>query len=106
MPTGATSFKVGDVARRTGLTVRTLHHYDRLGLLRPSARTSGGHRVYTVRDLTRLQQVVSLRQLGFSLADIGRMLKRRDVSTITVLRAHVARLTSRRSASGPAWMPS
>ncbi len=90
MPAG--SWKIGELARRTNLTVRTLHHYDALGLLRPSARTGGGHRVYTARDVVRLQQIVSLRQIGFSLADIGRLLKRRDVSGVAILRAHVSRM--------------
>jgi DNA-binding transcriptional MerR regulator len=90
MPTG--SWKIGDLARRTRLTVRTLRHYDALGLLLPSARTSGGHRVYTARDVARLQQIVSLRQMGFPLAEIGRLLKRRDVSALAVMRAHIRRL--------------
>ncbi len=89
---GTRSWKIGDLARRTKLTVRTLHHYDALGLLRPSARTEGGHRVYTARDVARLQQIVSLRHMGFPLAEIGRLLKRREVSALGVLRAHLARL--------------
>ena len=59
------ALKVGDLARRTGLTVRTLHHYDEIGLLKPSLHTESGHRLYTGRDVARLQQVLSLRQLGF-----------------------------------------
>ena len=58
------ALKVGELARRTGLTVRTLHHYDEIGLLRPSLHTESGHRLYTAADVGRLQQVVSLRQLG------------------------------------------
>ncbi len=88
----AASWKIGELARRTGLTVRTLHHYDALGLLRPTARSSGGHRVYTARDVARLQQIVSLRQMGVPLAEIGRLLARRDVSAAAVLRAHLGRL--------------
>ena len=61
------ALKVGELARRTGLTIRTLHHYDEIGLLKPSGHTESGHRLYTSSDITRLQQVVSLRQLGFSL---------------------------------------
>ena len=61
------ALKVGDLARRTGLTVRTLHHYDLIGLLKPSLHTESGHRLYTGRDVGRLQQVLSrLRPLGFS----------------------------------------
>lgn len=64
---GFEALKVGELARRTRLTIRTLHHYDEIGLLRPSLYTGSGHRLYTAGDVARLQQVVSLRQLGFSL---------------------------------------
>lgn len=55
--------KVGQLAKRTGLTVRTLHHYEDVGLLTPSARTESGHRLYGTREVIRLQQIVSLRQV-------------------------------------------
>ena len=84
--------KVGELAKRTGLTVRTLHHYDELGLLQPSLRTESGHRLYTANDLTRLQQVLSLRQLGFSLEDIRDCLDRSDFQPLEVIRLHLARL--------------
>ena len=65
---------VGQVARRMGVTVRTLQHYDREGLLPPSAVSEGGRRLYSDRDLVRLHQILSLRHLGFSLKDIrGRL---------------------------------
>lgn len=63
-------WKAGQLARLTGLTVRTLHHYDQLGLLSPSARSEAGHRLYTADDLSRLQQIVSLKQLGLALSEI------------------------------------
>ena len=59
-----TAIKVGEVAKRTGLSVRTLHHYDEIGLLSPSRRTASGHRLYGAGELARLQQIKSLRQLG------------------------------------------
>lgn len=62
---------VGDVARRTGLTVRTLHHYDAIGLVQPSARSDSGYRLYNARDVERLHAVQSLKQLGLSLETIG-----------------------------------
>ena len=65
------ALKIGEVARRTGLTVRTLHHYDSLGLLTPSSRTWGDHRLYTAADLRRLLAIQHLRSLGLSLAEIG-----------------------------------
>lgn len=63
-------WKVGALARKTGLTIRTLHHYDEIGLLVPSLRTDSGHRLYSGRDVDRLQQISSLRELGFGLAEI------------------------------------
>jgi DNA-binding transcriptional MerR regulator len=69
-----TSWSVGALAKVAGMTVRTLHHYDELGLLRPSERTQSGHRRYTEADLHRLYQVRLLRQLGMSLDEIGNVL--------------------------------
>jgi DNA-binding transcriptional MerR regulator len=74
------------------LTVRTLHHYDEIGLLKPSLHTESGHRLYTVGDVARLQQVVSLRQLGFALEEVKDCLDRPDFSPREVIRLHVARL--------------
>jgi len=62
---------VGEVARRTGLTVRTLHHYDKIGLVQPSGRSESGYRLYNARDIERLHSVLSLKQLGLSLDAIG-----------------------------------
>ncbi|WP_324275420.1 MerR family transcriptional regulator [Blastococcus brunescens] len=56
---------VGQVAALAGITVRTLHHYDRIGLLSPSGRTSAGYRQYAPADLDRLHQVLLYRELGF-----------------------------------------
>jgi DNA-binding transcriptional MerR regulator len=68
------TWRIGEVATATGLTVRALHHYDRIGLVVPSARTSGGHRLYTDADLAVLYQVTALRQLGLSLDQIAVLL--------------------------------
>jgi DNA-binding transcriptional MerR regulator len=86
------ALKVAELARRTGLTVRTLHHYDEIGLLKPSLHTESGHRLYTAADVARLQQVLSLRQLGFSLEQVRDCLDRPDFSMLEVIRHHVARL--------------
>src|SRR5262245_48112943 len=88
----AEAFKVGELAKRTGLTVRTLHHYDEIGLLKPSLYSDSGHRLYTVADLARLQQVLSLRQLGFSLDEVRACLDRSDFSPMKVIQLHLARL--------------
>ncbi|MEV8510320.1 MerR family transcriptional regulator [Actinoplanes sp. NPDC051475] len=63
-------WRVGELARATGVTVRALHHYDRLGLLVPSARTAAGHRCYTGDDVRRLHVILALRSFGLSLAQI------------------------------------
>jgi DNA-binding transcriptional MerR regulator len=89
---GFEALKVGELARRTGLTIRTLHHYDEIGLLRPSLHTEAGHRLYTAGDVARLQQVISLRQLGFSLEEVRGCLDRPDFSPLAVIGLHLARL--------------
>ncbi len=63
--------KIGEMASRTGLTVRTLHYYDELGLLSPSVRSDAGYRLYNRADVARLHRILALRQLGLPLADIG-----------------------------------
>lgn len=65
---------VGEVAARFGVTVRTLHHYDDIGLLTPSRRNASGYRVYTPADLTRLSQVIVYRRLELPLDEIARLL--------------------------------
>ncbi|MEO5931123.1 MAG: MerR family transcriptional regulator [Candidatus Kapaibacterium sp.] len=67
-------YKIREFARRAGVTVRTLHHYDRLGLLKPSAVSESGYRLYGTGDFARLQQIVTLKFLGFSLQQIGELL--------------------------------
>jgi MerR family transcriptional regulator, thiopeptide resistance regulator len=93
--TGRT-WKVGELAERTGLTVRTLHHYDAVGLLGPSGRTDSahgsGHRLYTDADVARLQQILSLRMLGFGLEQIREYLARADYDPRQVVRLHLARV--------------
>lgn len=66
---------VGGVAKKMGVTVRTLQYYDKEGLLSPSAESEGGRRLYTDKDLVTLHQIISLKSLGFSLDDIkGRLI--------------------------------
>ena len=62
--------RVGEVAKKMGVTVRTLQYYDKEGLLSPSAESEGGRRLYTDKDLITLHQIISLKSLGFSLDDI------------------------------------
>ena len=84
--------KVGELAKRTGISVRTLHHYDEIGLLSPSLRTEAGHRLYAHGEIVRLQQIVSLRQLGFSLEEIRIFLARPDTCPQRVVELHLERL--------------
>ena len=72
------SYTVGQVARLSGVTVRTLHHYDRIGLLIPSGRTANGYRMYEESDLQRLHRVLCYRELGFELDEIARVLQASD----------------------------
>lgn len=76
---------VGHVARLAGVTVRTLHHYDATGLVRPSARSPAGYRLYGHDDLTRLQQVLYYRAVGFGLDEIARLLDDPDADPLTHL---------------------
>ncbi|MEH6373052.1 MerR family transcriptional regulator [Streptomyces sp. KLMMK] len=65
------SYSVGQVSGFTGVTIRTLHHYDKAGLLCPGERSPAGYRLYSDADLARLQQILFYRELGFSLEEIG-----------------------------------
>jgi len=91
------TWKVGELARRTGLSVRTLHHYEEIGLLVPSERAgTRGDRLYGERDALRLQQIASLRSLGFSLGEIRGCLDADEgFSPLRLIELHVARLKER-----------
>jgi DNA-binding transcriptional MerR regulator len=93
-PAGASAppWKVGELARRTGLSVRALHHYDAIGLLRPSHRTPSGHRLYARADVERLQQIQSLRGMGLPLDEVGRLLDGAALSPRRVIALHLERV--------------
>ncbi|BAS59694.1 MerR family transcriptional regulator [Leptolyngbya boryana NIES-2135] len=86
------ALKVGDLAKQTGVSVRTLHYYDEIGLLSPSHRTEAGYRLYDREDIIRLQQIVSLRQIGFSLEEIRECLEQHSFSFDHIIQLHTARL--------------
>jgi MerR family transcriptional regulator, thiopeptide resistance regulator len=86
------TLKVGDLAKQTGVSVRTLHYYDELGLLSPSHRTETGYRLYGDADIVRLQQILSLRQIGLSLQEIRECLGKPDFSLLHVVQLHMKRL--------------
>jgi DNA-binding transcriptional MerR regulator len=89
------SWKVGELAKRTGVSVRALHHYDEIGLLSPSHRSQAGYRLYTEADVARLQQIRSLQALGLSLEEAREFLRRPDVTPDRVLQLHIAHLKER-----------
>lgn len=77
--------KVGELARRSGLTVRTLHHYDSIGLLQPSSRSGSGYRLYDDQDVARLHGIQALRGMGLTLAEIASLLDARHGTPLPAL---------------------
>src|ERR1700756_1413661 len=86
MPGGNPVYRVSEFAEKAGVTVRTLHHYDRLGLLKPSGRTEAGYRLYSERDFARLQQIVTLKFIGLPLRQIKDLLDRGNLDFQSTLR--------------------
>jgi DNA-binding transcriptional MerR regulator len=80
-------YQTSEFAKLTGVTVRTLHHYDRLGLLKPSGRTAARYRLYGEGDFARLQQIVTLKFLGFPLEQIKQILNQASFELAGALRA-------------------
>ncbi len=91
----ARTWRIGTVAERTGLTRRTLRHYDELGLLVPSARSWGDYRLYDEADLLRLLQIQNLKALGLSLAEIATALADPNLDAAATLRSHLAHVEDR-----------
>ena len=93
---------VHEVSRRTGVTIRTLQYYDRIGLLRPAERTEAGYRLYDEEALERLQQILLFREMEFPLKEIGRILKspafdrdkalEQQIALLEMKKEHVERL--------------
>jgi DNA-binding transcriptional MerR regulator len=84
--------RVGEVAKATGLTVRTLHHYDEIGLLVPSERSGAGYRLYSHGDVRRLYRILALRGMGFTLEEIGRTLVGEGEDPRPAVRRHLERI--------------
>ncbi|MFE4670203.1 MerR family transcriptional regulator [Streptomyces sp. NPDC056716] len=89
------SYSVGQVAGFAGVTVRTLHHYDDIGLLAPSERSHAGHRRYGDGDLDRLQQILFYRELGFPLDEVAALLDDPEADPRAHLRRQHELLTAR-----------
>ena len=90
-------YTVGEVARLAHVSVRTLHHYDGIGLLTPSARSAGGYRLYSESDLRRLRQVLFYRELEFGLEEIAEILADPSAGTDDHLRRQHRLLRERRA---------
>ncbi|MGX1856450.1 MerR family transcriptional regulator [Dietzia sp. NPDC055340] len=86
---------IGEVARRSGVSARMLRHYDSLGLVSPSGRTSGGHREYSGADLRRLLHVESLRSLGLTLRQVGAILDRSGFDPQSLIASLITRTEAR-----------
>ncbi|MCB0911716.1 MAG: MerR family transcriptional regulator, partial [Propionibacteriaceae bacterium] len=89
------TWRIGEVAERTGLTRRTLRHYDELGLLVPASRSWGDYRLYDEADLLRLLQIQNLKALGLSLAEIATALADPALDAAATLRSHLAHVEDR-----------
>ncbi|RKP51474.1 MerR family transcriptional regulator [Cohnella endophytica] len=82
-------WKVGDLAKLTGLTVRTLRFYDQIGLFSPSGQTESGHRLYNESDLSRLHQILSLKELGLTLEEIKSALIGGRISPLEIVNLQI-----------------
>jgi len=89
------AWKVGALARATGLTVRALHHYDSIRLLSPSLRTAAGHRLYTADDVARLYRISLLRRLGFPRQQITSVLGDPEWQLAAAVRQHLTHAQER-----------
>ena len=93
-------YTVSRLAEMAGVSVRTLHHYDEIGLLRPAARSAAGYRLYGERDLLRLQQILFFRELDFALDDIRRILDDPAFDPLAALENHRQMLLERAARIG------
>ncbi|WP_153032931.1 MerR family transcriptional regulator [Amycolatopsis sp. YIM 10] len=94
-PPGHGGLTVGRAASLVGVSVKTLHHWDGIGLVRPSGRTFAGYRVYSDEDIARIHRVLVYRELGFPLAEIGRILDDPDADAQEHLRRQREELVER-----------
>ncbi|HFR3771256.1 TPA: MerR family transcriptional regulator [Streptococcus suis] len=90
------NWTVKQVSQLTGLTVRTLHHYDQIGLLKPAFVAENGYRYYNQENLARLQEILLFRELDFPLKDIQQLLDVTEVNRQQVLREHITLLELKR----------
>ncbi|MFG6150359.1 MULTISPECIES: MerR family transcriptional regulator [Halobacillus] len=87
-----TYWKIGELAKLTGLTIRTLRYYDQIGLYSPSEYSDAGYRLYNKSDIFRLQQILALKDLGLTLNDIKSILSEEDYNPAEIVSLQVKRL--------------
>ncbi len=85
-------WKVGELAKLSGLTIRTLRYYDQIGLFSPSGHSDSGHRLYCEADFSRLQQILSLKELGLSLEEIQKIMEHEKYNPLEAVSLQIARL--------------
>ena len=88
--------KISEVAKLSGVTVRTLHYYDEIGLLKPSKTTEAGYRMYSIEDLEKLQQILFFRELDFPLNEIKEIMVNPKYDKIETLNKHKELLIEKR----------
>ena len=85
-------WKIGELTKAVGLTVRALHFYEEIGLLRPGFRSESGHRIYGENAVAQLQKILSLKQLGISMKEIKKLLGNGKTSYLSIIRMHRMRI--------------
>jgi len=93
--------KVGELARRSGIAIRTLHYYHSIGLLVPYARSDAGYRLYNREDITRLHHIQALRRMGVALAEIEPILANSGLALPTVIDQQIGLPDSRQDGISP-----
>ena len=88
-----TTWKIGELASQSGITVRTLHHYHQTNLLVPSEFTEAGHRLYTKSDIKKLQQILSLKQMGLSLEEIHDFIENPNYNPMLVVQTQLENIS-------------
>src|SRR5690554_5514199 len=89
-------YTIKSMARLAGISIRTLHHYDQIGLLHPGRINSSGYRIYGSREVDRLQQILIYRELGLPLAEIRKIVEAQDFDEAWALESHLNELRERK----------
>ncbi|MDF2906741.1 MAG: transcriptional regulator, MerR family [Herbinix sp.] len=84
--------KIGELASMTGITVRTLHYYDEIGILKPSHMTESGHRLYDMQCVTSLYRIMAMKDLGFNLTDISDIIKTKNIDISELVEMQIANI--------------